>query len=230
MYRQEAVEATGIYYEELEGLSYSDEQVDRWLGRWFFPFVDLSGKEKVLDLCCGDGCWSFGLLRAHPRLSIVGVDIAKAGIRMAEQRATELHVEKQVRFFAHDCELKLPVPDDEFDLCFARGLFLYNQHNMLRLGALRLLDHWHHKLKPGGRFVAMYGSKPERLGTYTPPEETIGFPLNLCPRTSEALDFLCGKYNHTPASFWQPFSTLPSADIIFYEFSRGRHTLITKRK
>lgn len=226
---QKAIEETNRYYEELEGMSFSDEQVDRWLGSWFFPFVSLSGRERILDLCCGDGCWSFGLLRAHRDLSVVGVEITEAGVRMAQQRAEKLRVEKQAKFLVHDCERDLPFPDGEFDLCFARGPFLFNQHDMLRLGCLRLLDHWHCKLKSGGRFVAMYGSKPDRLGLYTPPEETI-LPMNLSPRTSESLCFMGGKYNHTPASFWRPFSALPGVEIVFYQFSHGIHILVTKRQ
>lgn len=82
-----AVSHTDKFYTNRSGKSYSDNQVDRWLSRWFFPFVNLSGKESVLDLCCGDGIWSFGLLRKHPRLQITGVDISTGGIQLANERA-----------------------------------------------------------------------------------------------------------------------------------------------
>jgi hypothetical protein len=99
---------------------------------------------------------------------------------------------------------------------------------MMRLGCLRLLEHWHKLLKYRGRFVAMYGSKPDRLGTYTPAGETRGLPTNLCPRHTEAVVFEGGKFNHTPASFSQPFYALDFAKVIFYQFQSGRHTLITE--
>ena len=224
-----AVSRTDEFYGSRGGKSYSDEQVDRWLGRWFFPFVKLMGKECILDLCCGDGSWSFGLLRRYPKLRITGVDISAGGIELAKGGAAALDLRNRTHFIVHDCETELPLPDAEFDLIFARGLFIYNQHNMMRLGCLCLLEHWHKKLKLGGRFVAMYGSKPERLGTYTPPEDTAGLPTNLCPRKTKAIYFRGGKYNHFPSSFTEPFFSIDAAQVVFYQFSHGRHTLISER-
>ena len=77
-----AVNRTDDFYEKRKGRSYSDEQVDRWLGKWFIPFVNINGKERILDLCCGDGCWSFGLLRKYQKLQITGIDISSAGISL----------------------------------------------------------------------------------------------------------------------------------------------------
>ena len=226
---QSAVRKTDEFYAQHKGCSYSDEQVDRWLGKWFLPFVQLAGLERILDLCCADGCWSFGLLRRFPGLQITGVDVSDGAIHIAKERAVALGLGDQVEFFAHDCETELPLPDSGFDLIFARGLFIYNQHNMLRVGCLKLLEHWHKKLRGGGRFVAMYGSKPDRFGTYTPPEETKGLPTNLCPRKTEAVDFSGGKFNHSPVTFLEPFLALNTAQVAFYQFQHGRHTLISEQ-
>ena len=223
-----AVQKTDEFYEQHNGYSYSDEQVDRWLGKWFLPFVQLTGKEHILDLCCSDGCWSFGLLRQFPGLQITGVDVSGGAVNIANSRASSLGFADQTKFIAHDCEKELPLPDFHFDLVFARGLFVYNQHNMMRMGCLQLLEHWHKKLRRGrGRLVAMYGSKQDRFGTYTPPEETKGLPTNLCPRQTEALDFRGGKFNHSPVTFLEPFLALSSAQVAFYQFLHGRHTLVT---
>jgi SAM-dependent methyltransferase len=228
---QKAVEKTDRFYEQHGGFSYLDEQVDRWLGKWFLPFVQLAGTEHILDLCCADGCWTFGLLRRFPKLQITGADISGGAIRIADERAKSLGLNDQTLFLAHDCETSLPFPDSQFDLIFARGLFIFNQHNMMRPECLQLLERWHDKLKRGGRFVAMYGSKPERFGTYTPPEKTKGLPTNLCPRKTKAVDFRGGKFNHSPVSFLQPFlaSSLNHINIAFYQFQHGRHTLITEK-
>lgn len=101
---------------------------------------------------------------------------------------------------------------------------------MMRPGCLHLLGHWHEKLAHGGRFVAMYGSKPERFGTYTPPEQTKGLPTNLEGRETPAVDFRAGKFNHSPESFLRPFMALHNAQIKFSQFDAGRHTVISVKK
>ncbi|MDA8660021.1 class I SAM-dependent methyltransferase [Luminiphilus sp.] len=225
-----AVHKTNRFYQLQGGFSYSDEQVNRWLTKWFHPFVELKGTERILDLCCGDGVWSFGLLRRYPSILVSGVDVSDQAVENANKRATMLGLSDRATFIAYDCETWLPFPEEAFDLIFARGVFVFNQHNMMRPGCLRLLEHWQEKLANGGRFVAMYGSKPDRFGKYTPPEETKGLPTNLERRETPAVDFRGGKFNHNPVTFLQPFMALHNAQIEFYQFSAGRHTLICRPK
>lgn len=227
---QNAIIKTDNYYAERRGESYSNEQVDRWIAKWYTPFVKMTGKERVLDLCCGDGCWSFGLLRLFPKLEITGIDISAGATDLANERARKIGVKGSARFLAHDCEADIPISLGNFDLIFARGLFVYNQHDMMRNGCLQLLDHWHNRLSGStGRFVAMYGSKPGKFGTYTAPEDTAGLPTNLCPRITKAVNFCGGKFNHSPATFVRPFLSLSFAQVVFYQFSHGRHTLISQK-
>ena len=224
-----AVKRTDEFYSEKGGLSYSDRQVDRWLKRWFWQFVSLQGKEKILDLCCGDGCWTFGLVRKYPKLEVTGVDVSRSAVKIATQRAKSLKLTKRLSFFSHDCEDELPLSVSQFDIIFARGLFVYNQHNLLRPGCLLLMEKWHSLLKIGGNFIAMYGSKPDKLGTYTKAEDTKGLPTNLCPRQTRSLDFKGGKFNHYPCTFTKPFYSLECNKVTFYQFYHGRHTLISER-
>jgi len=224
---QEFQDKAEEYYESVQGQSYSDEQVDRWLGRWFFPFVKLTGAERVLDLCCGDGCWALGLLRRHPALAIEAVDLSAKAIEHARRKAEKLDLQRAVHFRRHNCEQPLDYPDGQFDLVFARGLFVFNQHDMLRDGTLELLAQWHRKLIPGGRFVALYGSRPDRLGRYTPMDQVHAF--NRVPRKTRFVDFRGGKFNHTPASFVAPFYALKDVEVSFYQFTAGRHTLVSTR-
>jgi SAM-dependent methyltransferase len=225
-----AVHNTNTFYQQQGGFSYSDEQVDRWLAKWFYPFVNLKGTERILDLCCGDGVWSLGLLRRFPGLLVCGVDVSDGAVENANKRATAAGVGGRAEFIAHNCESELPFRDQAFDLIFARGVFVFNQHDMMRPGCLELLDHWHRKLVHEGRFVAMYGSKPDRFGTYTPPEKTKGLPTNLESRRTPAVDFRGGKFNHSPVTFLQPVMALDNAQITFYQFHAGRHTVITENK
>lgn len=224
----ESVKKTNDFYNALDGYSYTDEQVDRWLNKWFFPFVALRGNEHVLDLCCGDGVWSFGLLRKLPNLKIIAVDVSSGAIECAKQRARTNKI-NNIEFTSHNCEESLPLENNIFDLVFARGLFIFNQHDMMRSGCIDLLEKWHDKLKIGGRFISMYGSKPEKLGSYTKPENTKGLPTNLLARKTNSLDFEGGKFNHSPATFSAPFLSIKLAKINFYQYNSGRHTLISEK-
>jgi SAM-dependent methyltransferase len=226
---EQSVRETDRFYAEPGVFSYSDGQVDRWLAKWFFPYVELKGNERILDLCCGDGAWSFGLLRKFPCLTVTGVDISSEATGKAQMRAAALSLTGRTDYMSQDCEEKLPFPEASFDLVFARGVFVFNQHDMTRPGCIALLEQWHELLAARGRFVSMYGSRMEKLGTYTPPQETKGLPINLRPRKTDGVDFRGGKFNHSPQSFLSPFLSLRNSSIASYSFHSGRHTLITKK-
>lgn len=222
------LETTDEFYRHQAGRSYSDETVDRWLQRWLAPHVRLPASCRVLDLCCGDGVWSFGLLRLATRLEVVGVDISPGAIEAARGRGLENGAGQRAQFLVHDAEISLPFADGSFDLIFGRGLFLFNQHDMLRPEALNLIEQWHAKLKPSGVFYSSYGSKQECMGRYVPMENTR-LPLNHLPRRTAALDFHGGKFHHTPGSFVAPFLQAHGVWIRKYAYEQGRHTLLTAR-
>lgn len=225
--RKDAIRGVEKFYADREGYSYSDDQVDRWLKSWFFPYVKLEPGTKILDICCGDGCWALGLMRHQTGIKVRGYDISQTAIDFANNKA-KVHGDR-LGFFQHDCVLELPEADESFDLIFARGLFLFNQHDMMRPKALELLRNWHEKLIINGSFVAMYGSIYDRMGTYTPFEETVGFPLNGYEEKEAHRVFTSGKYNHTIASFSAPFFALDNAVIQLCHFENGRHTVITRK-
>lgn len=116
-----AVHNTNTFYQQQGGFSYSDEQVDRWLAKWFYPFVKLKGTERILDLCCGDGVWSLGMLRRFPGLLVRGVDVSEGAVENANTRAAAASLGGRAKFIAYDCESELPFQDQAFDLIFARG-------------------------------------------------------------------------------------------------------------
>lgn len=214
------------HYRELKGYSYRDEQVDAWLKRNFLKYLSLHGTEKVLDLCGGDGVWAFGLLRKYPQLEITSVDISSAAISEAKSRSIQSDLLQKLEFLQYDLEDPLPFEEESFDLVFARGVFVFNQHEMTSQGTLNLLQHWHSLLRSGGRFVSMYGSNKHMLGFYSPASTTL-LPGNSVPRRTKSVDFRGGKFNHTPMSFLAPFLKLQNVQPHFYKFESNRHTLIT---
>jgi tRNA1(Val) A37 N6-methylase TrmN6 len=55
----QALRATNELYENQEGFQYTEELVVKWIGN----NVVVPKTGRMLDLCCGDGIWSRGLLR-----------------------------------------------------------------------------------------------------------------------------------------------------------------------
>lgn len=214
----EALAATNSFYEE-NGFAYTDEQVRDLLRLYIRKWPE---RGNVLDLCCGDGIWSRGIKELNPKLSLFGIDIAEAGVQRARSRLPE----DRDCFVVGDVERQLPWPDGTFDLIFARGPGLYNQHSMDRPATIRVIESWHRALRPSGVFVSVFFSNPELFGTYTNPLK-VALPYNRAPRLSDAVDFTGGKYHHDTTSFLAPFRKAESVKLGEYRFVRNHHILET---
>ncbi len=211
---------TDRFYRENEGFGYSEEYVNGWLR----ANVDLPETGRALDLCCGDGIWSKGMQNLRPELEIFGIDYSSGGIEKARKllRADEEH------FVVGDAETEMPFTEGFFDLVFARGPGLYNQHDMDRPATIAVIERWHRLLTPEGLFYSIFASTQEMMGTYTPPDE-VKLPYNRYPRRTETVDFRGGKYHHTEESFLAPFRKARDVVIEGYRYERGLHILVTRR-
>jgi ubiquinone/menaquinone biosynthesis C-methylase UbiE len=216
----DALSATDEFY-GMEGFQYTEDLVEKWLAR----FVKLPTSGKVLDLCCGDAIWSKGIRNLNSDLDLYGIDISKGGI----SKAVRLLKSDQNHFVLGDAETRLPFPDDFFDLIFARGPGLYNQHSMDRPSTIKIIEGWHRKLARGGQFYSIFASNPKKMGTYTDMED-VKLPYNRCPRKTEAVDFRGGKYHHTIESFLTPFWKAQGVRVVNYQFVGNMHILITKKE
>ncbi|HBL12197.1 MAG TPA: hypothetical protein DD379_12455 [Cyanobacteria bacterium UBA11162] len=216
----DALKATDEFYANHEGFQYSEERVTNWIR----THVTLPKLGKVLDLCCGDGIWSKGIQIVNPKLELYGIDISQGAIFKAQQ----LLGTDQQHFVVGDTEVELPFPDGFFQLIFARGPGLYNQHSMDRPATIRVIEAWHNKLAANGVFYSVFASTPEKMGTYTPMEEAK-LPYNRSPRQSEAVDFQGGKYHHTIQSFLMPFWKAQNVEIVRYSFFNNLHCLVTRQ-
>ena len=214
------LQETDQFFQDEGGFSYQPDKVITWLER----NVPLPSEGNVLDLCCGDGVWSWGMGELRPRLELYGIDISEGGVNTAIDRLKS----DSEHFQVADAESMQLFPDVEFDFIFARGLPFFNQHNMLQPGFLRLLEYWHRKLSPKGLFFSTYASNPRLMGSYTPPEETR-LPLNKQPRKTPALDFSGGKFHHSVQTFLAPFWEAEGVEVHKYRFESTRHILTTRR-
>ena len=219
---REALAATDEFYDSESGFEYTIEQVLEWL-KLYLPRLPKSG--RVLDLCCGDGIWSAGLKQLNPALELYGIDISAGAIEAARR-----HVPQHAsNFVAGDAESELPWSSGAFDLVFARGPGLFNQHSMDRPATIAALERWHRALSPNGRMLSIFYSSPERMGTYTNPL-SVALPYNRAPRLTEAVDFTGGKYHHTIESFLLPFRKAANVVMGEYRFIRNNHILESRLK
>lgn len=218
----DALAATDWFYGSSDGFEYTPQQVRHWLALYA---VNLPTTGRVLDLCCGDGVWSAGLAALQPGLELHGIDISTGGIEKARRNIPE-HAS---RFVVGDVEQSLPWPDGTFDLIFARGPGLFNQHSMDRPATIAVIEMWHRALKPNGRMISIFYSSPQLMGTYTNPLK-VALPYNRAPRLTEAVDFTGGKYHHTIESFQLPFRKATNVKLGAYRFVRNNHILETKLK
>ncbi|MGH7888252.1 MAG: class I SAM-dependent methyltransferase [Candidatus Binatia bacterium] len=213
--------ATDDFYWSEDGFEYPEARVTEWVRR----NIMLPKEGRVLDLCCGDGIWSRGIRNAQPNLEMFGIDLSEGGIN----KARRLLESDNTHFIVGDAETELPWPDGFFDVVFARGPGLYNQHSMDRAAAIAVIEMWHDKLTADSRFYSIFSSNPQRMGTYTPPEE-VKLPYNRCSRQSAAVDFRGGKYHHTIESFLTPFWKAKNVTVERYLFFDNLHMAVTRLK
>jgi SAM-dependent methyltransferase len=215
----EARQATDAFYRD-EGFQYTDEQVRAWLEIYLRRQPE---RGSVLDLCCGDGIWAKGIKSMQPGLDVHGIDISPGGIEKARSALPD----DAERFVVGDAECDLPWADGTFDLIFARGPGLFNQHSMDRPATIAVIERWHRALTPRGVFVSIFYSDPEQFGTYSNPLK-VRLPYNRAPRLTEAVDFTGGKYHHDITSFLMPFRKARNVVLGEYRFIRKNHILETR--
>ncbi len=215
----EALSATDEFYRHRGGFKYDEQKVTKWLRE----HITLPRRGRVLDLCCGDGIWSKGMKNLRRKLEFYGVDISAGGIA----RARQLLGSDEEHFVVADTEAELPFPQGFFDVIFARGPGLYCQHDMDRPSTIAVIEMWHSRLKPHGRFYSIIAARPEMMGSYTPADE-VTLPLIQVSRHTEALQADGGHYHHTVQSFRAPFLKAKNVHVEDYRFFGNQHFLITR--
>ena len=217
---KKALKETDKFYLLKSGFSYDIDYVVSWLKNNIgIP----EGNAKILDLCCGDGIWSYGFKKINPKLELYGCDISTGGIKKANELMGSSN------FIVCDAEKSLPFDENFFDLIFCRGPGLYNQHSFNTKAAKKIITNWHSLLKKDGLFYSIFASNQSKFNTYTDMKDSV-LPYNRSPRKSKAVNFKGGKFHHSIQSFTKPFLEIGEIDILEYKFSKNLHTLITVRK
>ena len=119
------------------------------LRRPYLRFEELLGQAvspgaEVLDICCGDGQFSFYPAQMGAR--VTGLDLSRNSLLLAEKRCPE-EVSARVRWREGDCE-ELPFEDGAFSGAICAGGLSYGDWEKV-LGELKRV------LRPGGWFIAV---------------------------------------------------------------------------
>ena len=115
--------------------------------------VDLLNKREIkigvaLDVCSGAGTNTVYL--AEKGFDVTGIDISETATRIAEQRAEEVGVSKNCKFFSGDV-LKFNIQKDKFDFIFDRGCY----HHIPRKDKPKFAKIICDSLKKGGKYLLL---------------------------------------------------------------------------
>ena len=119
------------------------------LRRPYLRFEDWVGEavnpdDAVLDLCCGDGQFSYVAAKAGAR--VTGLDLAEPSLKLAADRCPK-NVDGKMEWRAGDCE-SLPFDDAAFDGVVCAGGFSYGEWDLVLAEVRRVL-------RPGGWLIAV---------------------------------------------------------------------------
>lgn len=109
--------------------------------------MNLNEGSKVLDLACGVGSTSFYLAKKY-KCKITGIDISNSMINIAKSKLAGSNYSKNISFQPADA-LKMPFPDNSFDVVIAQAFFILIDN---KVNALKEI---YRVLKPGGFFGSL---------------------------------------------------------------------------
>jgi len=131
-------------YDRVNSFIFTEPMRDRAIS-----MLDLQGEEAVLDVGCGTGFGTEGLL-AHTD-DVVGVDQSPHQLSKARER---LVIDEEVTFTMGDAE-RLPFRTDSFDAAWSSGSIEYWPNPVTGLREMRRV------VKPGGTVVVVGPNYPD---------------------------------------------------------------------
>ena len=153
--------------------------------------LQLTGRERVLDLCTGTGDLAIAAARAHPPAArVVGVDFARAMLRVGEDKLRKARLNDRVAMVQGDAT-RLPLGNASVDaVTVAFGI-----RNVERMDTA--CADMHRVLKPGGRLAILEFAVPT-----TPVISTlyVWYLNRVLPRIGRALSRHNAAYDYLPAS------------------------------
>lgn len=109
--------------------------------------MNLNKDSNVLDLACGVGTTSFYLAKKY-KCKVTGIDISNDLIKIAKAELAGSNQENNISFQPADA-LKMPFPDNSFDVVIAQAFFILIDNKETALKEI------YRVLKPGGYFGSL---------------------------------------------------------------------------
>ena len=111
-------------------------------------YCALESGMRVLDLGCGWGRMTIGILKRHPSLVVSGIDVSEEGVKQAQEA-----IGKECSDATFDVRVgsaeDVPFPDNEFDAVISSRVLHYVEHPQKALQEIARV------LKPNGRAAIM---------------------------------------------------------------------------
>ncbi|HEY7474591.1 MAG TPA: bifunctional demethylmenaquinone methyltransferase/2-methoxy-6-polyprenyl-1,4-benzoquinol methylase UbiE [Vicinamibacterales bacterium] len=166
--------------------------LDRRWRRRAVAALALTGRERVLDLCCGTGDLAIeaATSAAGRARDIVGLDFAGEMLRFAQPKMRRLSLDRQIRLVRGDATC-LPLPAACVDVV------------MIGFGIRNVIDHTtacreiHRVLRPGGRLMILEFGMPRLPGIRAAYRAYFRY---LLPRVGGAVSKHGDAYSYLPAS------------------------------
>jgi demethylmenaquinone methyltransferase/2-methoxy-6-polyprenyl-1,4-benzoquinol methylase len=165
--------------------------IDRRWRKRAIRSLQLTGRERILDLCTGTGDLAIGARTAVPPASrVVGVDFAGEMLRVGHAKLHRLRLIPSIALVRGDAE-HLPIADRSVD-AVTIGFGIRNVEHMQAA-----CDEIYRVLMPGGRVAILEFAVPTMPGVRG---AYLWYFRNILPRLGRAISRHPGAYDYLPAS------------------------------
>ena len=191
----------------------------RWRAR-AVKALELTGRERVLDLCTGTGDLALGMVRPGRTgaRTVIGMDFAAEMLRYAQRKIRRAELEPRVTLVRGDAT-SIPCPDGAFDA----ATVAYGIRNVVDTAAA--CRELHRVLRPGGRLVILEFGQPRIPGVKT---AYRWYFQHLLPRVGRMVSQHGEAYSYLPASVERfPAGAAFSALLREAGFARVEHVSMT---
>jgi demethylmenaquinone methyltransferase/2-methoxy-6-polyprenyl-1,4-benzoquinol methylase len=165
--------------------------IDRRWRKQAIRSLQLTGRERVLDLCTGTADLAIAALRAEPAAArVVGIDFAGGMLRVGHQKIQREHLGDRLALVRGDAT-RIPIADASIDaVTIAFGIRNVEQTAAACAEIRRVL-------KPGGRLAILEFAVPTAPGLST---VYLWYLNHVLPRIGRAVSRHNTAYGYLPAS------------------------------
>jgi demethylmenaquinone methyltransferase/2-methoxy-6-polyprenyl-1,4-benzoquinol methylase len=153
--------------------------------------LQLTGRERVLDLCTGTGDLAIAAIRADPPAArVIGVDFAGAMLRVGHNKLRRARLDERIALVRGDAT-RIPLGDASIDaITIAFGIRNVEEVAVACAEMRRVL-------KPGGRFAILEFAVPTTPGLSV---VYLWYLRHVLPRIGRAVSRHTAAYAYLPAS------------------------------